>query len=71
MAKNIYLVIIIAFLIYLVRFGNASIDLTASSLSFDRNREYLGNRGALYGTQRKVPTNFIPYSSRLVLVLLS
>ena len=58
MAKNIYLVIIIAFLIYLVWFGNASIDLTASSLSFDRNRDYLGNRGAL----RKVPTNFIPDS---------
>ena len=48
-----------------------SIGLTALRLVSIEIREYWGNRGALYGTQRKVPTNFIPYISRLVLVLLS
>ena len=54
-----------------VRFRNVSIGLTAVCLVSIEIREYWGNRGALYGTQRKVPTNFIPYISRLVLVLLS
>ena len=53
-----------------VRFRNVSIGLTALSLVSIEIREYWGNRGVLYGTQRKVPTNIIPYISRLVLVLL-
>ena len=54
-----------------VRFRNVSIDLTALCLVSIEIREYWENRGALYGTQRKVPTNFIPYISKLVLVRLS
>ena len=48
-----------------------SIGLTALCLVSIEIREYQGYRRALYGTQRKLPTNFIPYISKLVLVLLS
>ena len=48
-----------------------SIGLTALCLVSIKVRAYEGNFGALYCTQRKVPTNFIPYISSLLLVLLS
>ena len=48
-----------------------SIGLTALCLVSIEIREDKGYRRDLYGTQRKVPTNFIPYISRLVLALLS